>query len=158
MAEQSWRRRTSPGDGKTEQRENEGAVERSAKVAEEKPSHPYVVEGADGQSRSGWQWISVFLGWGLLQSGKTVTVTVTGAELHEEPRAGRTEPVQSGWCSCADVMDHRLNWRSAGRSKLQGKGDWKDVSVGCVQIQIIMEEAEYRAESLAVMASDDEKV
>ncbi|EGY18193.1 uncharacterized protein VDAG_08527 [Verticillium dahliae VdLs.17] len=148
MAEQSWRRRTSPGDGKTEQRENEGAVERSAKVAEEKPSHPYVVEGADGQSRSGWQWISVFLGWGLLQSGKTVTVTVTGAELHEEPRAGPTEPVQSGWCSCAVY----------GRSKLQGKGDWKDVSVGCVQIQIIMEEAEYRAESLAVMASDDEKV
>ncbi|CRK03264.1 hypothetical protein BN1708_009632 [Verticillium longisporum] len=69
-------------------------------MAEEKPSHPYVVEGADGQSRSGWQWVSVFLGWGLLQSGKTVTVTVT----------------------------------------------------------IIMEEAEYRAESLAVMASVDEKV
>ncbi|CRK29744.1 hypothetical protein BN1723_003613 [Verticillium longisporum] len=65
-------------------------------MAEEKPSRPYVVDGADGQSTSDWQWISVFLGWGLLQSGKTVT--------------------------------------------------------------IIMEEAEYRAESLAVMASVDEKV
>ncbi|CRK13312.1 hypothetical protein BN1708_010760 [Verticillium longisporum] len=42
-------------------------------MAEEKPSRPYVVDGADGQSTSDWQWISVFLGWGLLQSGKTVT-------------------------------------------------------------------------------------
>ncbi|RNJ55450.1 hypothetical protein D7B24_008498 [Verticillium nonalfalfae] len=44
----------SPGDGETERRENEGAVERSTKMAEEKPSHPYDVDGADGQSRSGW--------------------------------------------------------------------------------------------------------
>ncbi|EEY14136.1 predicted protein [Verticillium alfalfae VaMs.102] len=43
-----------PGDGETERRENEGAVERSTKMAEEKPSHPNVVDGADGQSRSGW--------------------------------------------------------------------------------------------------------